>query len=160
MTVIVSGTELWNSFLLMIFSTRDLLCVCVQLSLVSGSDCVTRSVLQSRLEWFVFRTSLQYGINSLKKINYDRKELERRREESANEVKGNVTWTSIISTPVSEMLPPPTPHFSYKVQRNTQVQLGHRQAAGRLPFLDARYCKPSLNSPVASRSSQRGNLKC
>jgi len=75
----------------MIFSTRDLLCVCVQLSLVSGSDCVTRSVLQSRLEWFVFRTSLQYGINSLKKINYDRKELERRREESANEVKGNVT---------------------------------------------------------------------
>lgn len=34
------------------------------------------------------RTSLQYGIMCLKRLNYDRKELERRREESQHEVKG------------------------------------------------------------------------
>lgn len=35
-----------------------------------------------------FRTSLQYAINCLKRVNYDKKELERRREESASEIKG------------------------------------------------------------------------
>ena len=35
-----------------------------------------------------FRTSLQYGINCLKRLNYDKKELERRRDESANDIKG------------------------------------------------------------------------
>lgn len=34
------------------------------------------------------RTSLQYGIMCLKRLNYDRKELERRREESQHEIKG------------------------------------------------------------------------
>lgn len=37
---------------------------------------------------FSNRNSFQYGILCLKKVNYDRKELERRREESALEVKG------------------------------------------------------------------------
>lgn len=34
------------------------------------------------------RTSLQYGIMCLKRLNYDRKELEKRREESQHEIKG------------------------------------------------------------------------
>lgn len=34
------------------------------------------------------RTSLQYGIMCLKKLNYDRKELERRREHSQHEIRG------------------------------------------------------------------------
>lgn len=34
------------------------------------------------------RTSLQYGIMCLKRLNYDRKELEKRREESQQEIKG------------------------------------------------------------------------
>lgn len=34
------------------------------------------------------RSSLQYGIMCLKRLNYDRKELERRREESQHEMKG------------------------------------------------------------------------
>ena len=37
---------------------------------------------------YICRTSLQYGINCLKRLNYDRKELERRREESNNDTKG------------------------------------------------------------------------
>ena len=41
----------------------------------------------------VFRTSLQYGINCLKRLNYDKKELERRREESANDMKGKFVIT-------------------------------------------------------------------
>lgn len=39
--------------------------------------------------WFSdTRTSLQYGIMGLKKLNYDRKELERRREQSQHEMRG------------------------------------------------------------------------
>lgn len=37
------------------------------------------------------RTSLQYGIMCLKRLNYDRKELERRREESQHEIKGELS---------------------------------------------------------------------
>ncbi|XP_060886256.1 liprin-alpha-2 isoform X2 [Labrus mixtus] len=37
------------------------------------------------------RTSLQYGIMGLKKLNYDRKELERRREHSQHEMRGKST---------------------------------------------------------------------
>lgn len=37
------------------------------------------------------RTSLQYGIMCLKKLNYDRKELERRREHSQHEMRGTQT---------------------------------------------------------------------
>lgn len=37
-----------------------------------------------------YRTSLQYGIMCLKRLNYDRKELEKRREESQHEIKGKL----------------------------------------------------------------------
>ncbi|KAF6073599.1 PTPRF interacting protein alpha 4 [Phyllostomus discolor] len=40
------------------------------------------------------RTSLQYGIMCLKRLNYDRKELERRREESQHEIKDVLVWTN------------------------------------------------------------------
>lgn len=40
------------------------------------------------------RTSLQYGIMCLKRLNYDRKELEKRREESQHEIKGKLVKLS------------------------------------------------------------------
>ncbi|KAK3517962.1 hypothetical protein QTP70_028493 [Hemibagrus guttatus] len=40
------------------------------------------------------RTSLQYGIMCLKKLNYDRKELERRRESSQHEMRDVLVWTN------------------------------------------------------------------
>uniref|UniRef100_A0A8C0IVB0 PTPRF interacting protein alpha 4 n=1 Tax=Chelonoidis abingdonii TaxID=106734 RepID=A0A8C0IVB0_CHEAB len=40
------------------------------------------------------RTSLQYGIMCLKRLNYDRKELQRRREESQHEIKDVLVWTN------------------------------------------------------------------
>ncbi|KAA0721096.1 Liprin-alpha-2 Protein tyrosine phosphatase receptor type f polypeptide-interacting protein alpha-2 [Triplophysa tibetana] len=40
------------------------------------------------------RTSLQYGIMCLKKLNYDRKELERRRETSQHEIRDVLAWTN------------------------------------------------------------------
>ncbi|XP_043092942.1 liprin-alpha-2-like isoform X8 [Puntigrus tetrazona] len=40
------------------------------------------------------RTSLQYGIMCLKKLNYDRKELERRRESSQHEIRDVLVWTN------------------------------------------------------------------
>ncbi|XP_077328040.1 liprin-alpha-2 isoform X7 [Lithobates pipiens] len=40
------------------------------------------------------RTSLQYGIMCLKKLNYDRKELERRREVSQHEIKDVLVWSN------------------------------------------------------------------
>ncbi|XP_058883561.1 liprin-alpha-2 isoform X8 [Acipenser ruthenus] len=40
------------------------------------------------------RTSLQYGIMCLKKLNYDRKELERRRECSQHEMKDVLVWSN------------------------------------------------------------------
>nr|XP_055175123.1 liprin-alpha-4 isoform X8 [Nyctereutes procyonoides] len=43
------------------------------------------------------RTSLQYGIMCLKRLNYDRKELERRREESQHEIKVATGWTSAVN---------------------------------------------------------------
>lgn len=39
-------------------------------------------------------TSLQYGIMCLKRLNYDRKELERRREETQHEIKGQHALSS------------------------------------------------------------------
>jgi len=35
------------------------------------------------------RTSLQYGIACLKRVNYDRIELDRRHEDSADDVRGD-----------------------------------------------------------------------
>ncbi|XP_008274705.1 liprin-alpha-2 isoform X2 [Stegastes partitus] len=40
------------------------------------------------------RTSLQYGIMCLKKLNYDRKELERRREQSQHEMRDVLVWSN------------------------------------------------------------------
>ncbi|XP_045154115.1 liprin-alpha-4, partial [Echinops telfairi] len=40
------------------------------------------------------RTSLQYGIMCLKRLNYDRKELEKRREESQHEIRDVLVWTN------------------------------------------------------------------
>ncbi|XP_039617691.1 liprin-alpha-2 isoform X3 [Polypterus senegalus] len=40
------------------------------------------------------RTSLQYGIMCLKRLNYDRKELERRRESSQHEMKDVLVWSN------------------------------------------------------------------
>ncbi|XP_078273493.1 liprin-alpha-2 isoform X2 [Rhinoraja longicauda] len=40
------------------------------------------------------RTSLQYGIMCLKRLNYDRKELEKRREQSQHEIKDTIVWSN------------------------------------------------------------------
>ncbi|XP_055009499.1 liprin-alpha-2 isoform X3 [Boleophthalmus pectinirostris] len=40
------------------------------------------------------RTSLQYGIMCLKKLNYDRKELERRREHSQHDLRDVLVWSN------------------------------------------------------------------
>ncbi|XP_073904701.1 liprin-alpha-4 isoform X3 [Castor canadensis] len=40
------------------------------------------------------RTSLQYGIMCLKRLNYDRKELEKRREDSQHDIKDVLVWTN------------------------------------------------------------------
>uniref|UniRef100_I3MM28 PTPRF interacting protein alpha 2 n=1 Tax=Ictidomys tridecemlineatus TaxID=43179 RepID=I3MM28_ICTTR len=40
------------------------------------------------------QTSLQYGIMCLKRLNYDRKELERRREASQHEIKDVLVWSN------------------------------------------------------------------
>ncbi|EAW97376.1 protein tyrosine phosphatase, receptor type, f polypeptide (PTPRF), interacting protein (liprin), alpha 2, isoform CRA_c [Homo sapiens] len=44
------------------------------------------------------RTSLQYGIMCLKRLNYDRKELERRREASQHEIKGRFLKENTITS--------------------------------------------------------------
>lgn len=40
----------------------------------------------------LLRVSLHYGIMCLKRLNYDRKDLERRREESQTQIRGEVSW--------------------------------------------------------------------
>ncbi|XP_013085125.2 liprin-alpha-1-like isoform X1 [Biomphalaria glabrata] len=59
-------------------------------------DHLTKKDLRGQLKMVdsFHRTSLQYGINCLKKINYDKKELERRREESQNDVKDVLVWSN------------------------------------------------------------------
>jgi len=42
------------------------------------------------------RTSLQYGIACLKRVNYDRIDLDRRRDDSADDVKGSCCALSIV----------------------------------------------------------------
>uniref|UniRef100_A0A2K6EL22 PTPRF interacting protein alpha 2 n=1 Tax=Propithecus coquereli TaxID=379532 RepID=A0A2K6EL22_PROCO len=42
----------------------------------------------------MYLTSLQYGIMCLKRLNYDRKELERRREASQHEIKDVLVWSN------------------------------------------------------------------
>ncbi|XP_012935306.1 liprin-alpha-1 [Aplysia californica] len=59
-------------------------------------DHLTKKDLRGQLKMVdsFHRTSLQYGINCLKKINYDKKELERRREESLADVKDVLVWSN------------------------------------------------------------------
>ncbi|XP_074660796.1 liprin-alpha-1-like [Tubulanus polymorphus] len=59
-------------------------------------DHLTKKDLRGQLKMVdsFHRTSLQYGINCLKRLNYDRKELECRREDSSNEMKDVLVWTN------------------------------------------------------------------
>lgn len=59
-------------------------------------DHLTKKDLRGQLKMVdsFHRTSLQYAINCLKRVNYDKKELERRREESASEIKDVLVWSN------------------------------------------------------------------
>ncbi|XP_062585958.1 liprin-alpha-1-like isoform X1 [Saccostrea cucullata] len=59
-------------------------------------DHLTKKDLRGQLKMVdsFHRTSLQYAINCLKRVNYDKKELERRREESATEIKDILVWSN------------------------------------------------------------------
>lgn len=52
------------------------------------------------IDWLVdifcttFRTSLQFGISCLKRLNYDRKQLEERRRASDNELQDVLVWSN------------------------------------------------------------------
>lgn len=59
-------------------------------------DHLTKKDLRGQLKMVdsFHRTSLQYGISCLKRLNYDRAELERRREESNDEIKDIMVWSN------------------------------------------------------------------
>ncbi|CAB0014481.1 unnamed protein product, partial [Nesidiocoris tenuis] len=44
--------------------------------------------------FFIRRTSLQFGIACLKRVNYDRKQLEDRRRASDNELSDVLVWSN------------------------------------------------------------------
>uniref|UniRef100_A0A8B9GXY2 SAM domain-containing protein n=1 Tax=Astyanax mexicanus TaxID=7994 RepID=A0A8B9GXY2_ASTMX len=59
-------------------------------------DHLTKKELRGQLKMVdsFHRVSLHYGIMCLKRLNYDRKELERRREESQNENQDVMVWSN------------------------------------------------------------------
>ncbi|XP_070343970.1 liprin-alpha-1-like isoform X1 [Equus asinus] len=59
-------------------------------------DYLTKKDLRGQLKMAdsFHRKSFQYGIMCLRRLNYDRKELERKREESQNEIKDVLVWSN------------------------------------------------------------------
>ncbi|XP_071956152.1 liprin-alpha-1-like isoform X3 [Antedon mediterranea] len=59
-------------------------------------DHLTKKELRGQLKMVdsFHRASFSYGIMCLKKLNYDRKDLERRREESAGEIRDVLVWSN------------------------------------------------------------------
>ncbi|GAB1295546.1 Liprin-alpha-2 [Apodemus speciosus] len=60
----------------------------------SGNVWVTHEEMENLAAPAKTKTSLQYGIMCLKRLNYDRKELERRREASQHEIKDVLVWSN------------------------------------------------------------------